>query len=71
MLAKPKLNTIKFLKSEAVIDSYINHDEFVLVNNVLREYNDMKKKKEKSWKYCRIYYVKTIRIKLYKNNIFP
>ena len=47
MLAKPKLNTIKFLKSKAVIDSYINHDEFVLVNNVLREYNDMKKKKRK------------------------
>ena len=27
----------------ALIDSYINHDEFVSVNNVLREYYEMKK----------------------------
>ena len=38
-----KLNTIKFLISKALIDSCINHDEFVWVNNVLREYNEMKK----------------------------
>ena len=30
------------LISEALIDSYINHDEYVSVNNALREYNKMK-----------------------------
>ena len=28
--------------SKALIDSYINYDEFVSVINVLREYNEMK-----------------------------
>ena len=32
----------KFLFSEALIDSYVDHDEFVSVNNVLREYSEMK-----------------------------
>ena len=27
---------------KAVIDSNINHDEFVLINNVLNEYDSMK-----------------------------
>ena len=31
---------IEVLKS--LVDSYISHDEFVSVNNVLREYNEMK-----------------------------
>ena len=44
LVTKTKLNTIKVLISKALIDSYINHDEFVLVNNVLRKYNEMKKK---------------------------
>ena len=39
---KDKLNTIKVLISKALIDSYISHDEFTSVNNVLREYNEMK-----------------------------
>ena len=34
-LAKSKLNTIEVLISKALIDSYVNHDEFVLVSNVL------------------------------------
>ena len=38
-----KLNTIEVLISKALIDSYINHDEFVSVNNVLWEFNEMKK----------------------------
>ena len=42
LLGKHKLNTIEVLISKAVIDSYIRHDEFVLVNNVLREYNELK-----------------------------
>ena len=39
---KDKLNAIEFLISKALIDSYISHDEFVLVNNMLREYNETK-----------------------------
>ena len=39
---KDKLNSIKVLISKALIDSYIIHDETVSVNNVLREYNEMK-----------------------------
>ena len=42
MLAKAKLNTIEFLISKALIDSYNNHDQFLSVSNVLREYNDIK-----------------------------
>ena len=36
LLGKDKLNTMKVLISKALIDSYISHDEFVLVNNMLR-----------------------------------
>ena len=36
LLGKDKLNIIKVLISKALIDSYISHDEFVLVNNMLR-----------------------------------
>ena len=32
---KAKLNTIKVLISKSLIDSYISHDEFVSVNNLL------------------------------------
>ena len=39
MLGKDKLRLI----SKALINSYISHDEFVSVNNVLREYYEMKK----------------------------
>ena len=42
LLAKTKLNTIQVLFSKALIDWYINHDEFVSVKNVLRELNEMK-----------------------------
>ena len=40
-LAKPKLNKIEVLMSKALINS--NNDEFVLINNVLKEYGKMKK----------------------------
>ena len=43
MLEKDKLNTIEVLISKALVNSYISHDEFVLVNNVLRKYYEMKK----------------------------
>ena len=42
LLRKAKLDVIEVLISKALIHSYINHDEFVLVNNVLREYNEIK-----------------------------
>ena len=45
VLGKDKLNTIEVLISKALINSSISHDEFVSVNNVLREYYGMKKKK--------------------------
>ena len=38
MLAHSKLNSIKVLISEALTDSNINHDEFVLINYVLKEF---------------------------------
>ena len=42
LLAKYKLNSIEVLISEDLIYSNISHDEFVLINNVLKEYDDMK-----------------------------
>ena len=42
LLAKIELNTDKFLISKTLIDSYIDHDEFVSVNSVLGEYHKMK-----------------------------
>ena len=40
--AQFKLNSLDVLISKALIDSLISHDEFVLINNVLKEYNKMK-----------------------------
>ena len=42
MLAKTKLNTTEVLFSKALIDSNISHDEFVSIDFVLKEYNEMK-----------------------------
>ena len=42
LLAKSKLNSIEFLIFKALIDSVITRDEFVLINNMLKEYNEMK-----------------------------
>ena len=41
LLAKSMLNSIEVLISRGLMDSYFNHYEFVLVNNVLREYNNI------------------------------
>ena len=43
-----KLNTIEVLISKALIDSCISSDEFLLVNNVLREYCEMKEEVKNS-----------------------
>ena len=42
LLGKYKLNTIEALISRALTNSYISHEEFFSVNNVLREYKEMK-----------------------------
>ena len=47
LLAKSKLNRIEVLISKTLIDSVISHDEFVLINNVLKEYNKMKEEIKK------------------------
>ena len=52
-LAKTKLSTINLLITKVLINSYINHDEFSSVNNLLREHQEMKEKIENSenaWK---------------------
>ena len=41
-LGKAELNGIEVFISKAFIGSYISHDKFVSVNNVLREFNEMK-----------------------------
>ena len=41
-LAKSKLNRTEVLISKSLIDSNIGHDEFVSINNVLKEYKKMK-----------------------------
>ena len=43
MLAKPKLNSIEVLICKSLIDSSFIHDEFVLINNMLKNYDDMRK----------------------------
>ena len=43
MLGKDKLNIIEVLISKSLIDSYVIHNELVSINDVLREYNEMKK----------------------------
>ena len=48
LLGKGKLNTIEVLIFKTLIDSYISRDEFVSVNNVLREYDEMKQEKKNS-----------------------
>ena len=42
LLGKSKLNNIEVSISKALIDSNINHDQFVLITNVLKGFYDMK-----------------------------
>ena len=42
MLEKSKLNNIEVVIYKVLIDSSISHDEFVLINNVLKEFSDIK-----------------------------
>ena len=43
-LANPKLNSIEVLISKVLIDLNISHDKFVLINNLLKEYDDINEK---------------------------
>ena len=54
MFAKSQLNRIEVLISKALVNSSISHDEFVLINNVLKEFYYMKEKIKnynKKWKF--------------------
>ena len=42
LIAKSKLNSMEVLISKALIDLHFIHDEFVLINNVLKKFYDMK-----------------------------
>ena len=46
-LAKSKLKSVKDLISKALTDSNISHYEFVLINNKSKEFDDIKKTKNK------------------------
>ena len=54
-----KLNLIEVLIYKDLIDSYINHDEFISVNNVLKEYSQIKEETK---------ILKILWHTLYKNN---
>ena len=55
LLAKYKLNSTEALFSKALVDSDISHDEFFLMNNVLKEFCDMKKENKNSNDYFSSY----------------
>ena len=48
MLAKSELNSIEFVIFKTLIDLNISHDEFVLINNALKEFYDMNEEIENS-----------------------
>ena len=59
MLAKSKLNSIEILISKTLFNSNISHDEFVLINDALKEFYDMKEEiKNSSDKYKFKLYIK-------------
>ena len=48
MLAKFILSSIEVLISKALIDSNISYDKLVLINNVLKEFYDIKEETKNS-----------------------
>ena len=48
LLAKSKLNSVEVLIFKVLIDLNISHDEFVLINNVPEEFDDMKEETKNS-----------------------
>ena len=53
MLGKDKLNTIEALISKALIDLYISHGKFISINNISREYYEMKEERKNPVEYIR------------------
>ena len=49
MLAKSKLNSIEALISKALTDWNISHNEFVLINNALKEFYDKRRNQKFQW----------------------
>ena len=70
MLGKSKLDAVEVPTSKSLIDSYISHDEFVSVNNMLRKYNEMEEGIKQSWNFYGIHYINMVDIsrKMYKRN---
>ena len=48
LLVKSKLKSVEVLIFKTLIDSNISHNEFVLINNVPKEFDDMKEENKKS-----------------------
>ena len=44
-LGKSKLNRTEVLTSKSLIDSNVSHDKFVSINNMLKEYEEMKEER--------------------------
>ena len=47
LLAKSKLSSIEVLISKALIDANISNDEYILINNVLKEFDNMEEEIKK------------------------
>ena len=47
MLAKSKLNSVEVLIFKALMNPNISQDEFVLINSMLKEFDDIKEKNQK------------------------
>ena len=48
MLVKAKLNSVEVLISKDLIELNITHDEIVSINNMQKEYDDMKEEMKQS-----------------------
>ena len=44
LLAKPKLNNIEVLLLKSLINLNIRHNDFVLINNMQKQYDKMKER---------------------------
>ena len=65
MLAKAKSYSVEVLISKPLIDSNINNEEFVLINNILKEYEEM----EEDFKHFKISIACRVFYSIYKNNV--
>ena len=63
LLAKFKLNSIEVLVSKALIESVISHDEFSLINDVLKEYDKMKEEIKNQKRFEESKYPKVVKTK--------